>query len=279
MSRQLSYALIINLLGFAAVANGPYSLVFDMDVPDAIPLATPGPKGINSLCLDEWSRHKELIINKRDSLYDAIADKEKLSRNKEKAQHEINSLKARLSNLDKVIGLVNTLEKSDVEYILKPSIKAEGSTAYDTRRRCIVLTVGSTANFIHEITHGGQYEAGEIIFDSQLDKSYLQDLYDEVEAYKAQFAYDPSSVSSLKSSFVARSLADITPRWVEDLQSAEGEKTYRDHSKIRVNIYSGKAVLLMAYPQLASQFSGWADSWTMKEAPNVVYKRQPMVVQ
>jgi len=279
MSRHLSYALIINLIGFASVANSPYSLVFDMDMPDAIPLATSAPRGINSLCLDEWSRHKELIINKRDSLYYAIADKEKFCRNKEKTQHGIIALKARLANLDKVIDLVNTLEKSDVEYILKPSAKAEGSTAYDTRRKCIVLTVGSTANFIHEITHGGQYETGEIIFDSLLDKSYLQDLYDEAEAYKAQFSYDPSSVSALKSSSVARTLAEITPQWVENLQSPEGEKTYRDHSKIRVNIHSGKAVLLLAYPQLENQFKGWADTWTMKEAPNVVYKRQPLVVQ
>lgn len=278
MSRQLSYALIINLIGFASVANSP-SLVFDMNTLDAILLARSGPKGINSLCLDEWSRHKELIINKRDSLYYAIIDKEKFNRNKEKTQQEINSLKARLTNLDKVIDLVNTLEKSDVEYILEPSTKAEGSTSYDTRKKCIVLTVGSTANFIHEITHGGQYETGEIIFDSLLDKSYLQDLYDEAEAYKAQFSYDPSSVSALKSNSVARSLAEITPQWVENLQSPDGEKTYRDHSRIRVNIHSGKAALLLAYPQLESQFKEWSDTWTMKEAPNIVYKRQPLIVK
>jgi hypothetical protein len=265
----------MNLVGFASMADAP----FMNDHSDAIPLVSSAPKGINSLCLDEWSRHKELIINKRDSLYYVISVKEKANRNKEKIHHEILSLKARMASLDKVLDLVNALEKSDVEYILKPSSKAEGSTAYDTHRKCIVLTVGSTANFIHEITHGGQYEVGEIIFDSLLDKSYLQDLYDETEAYKAQFAYDPSSVSELKSSSVPRSMDDITPQWVENLQSPEGEKTYSNHSKIRVNIHSGKAVLMIAYPNLANQFKGWADSWTMKEAPNVVYKRQPLIVR
>jgi hypothetical protein len=264
MSRQLSYLLIINLIGIASAAIDPTLFVSPI---------SPAPKGINSLCLDEWSRHKELILNKRDSLQYAIIDREKCTRNKERIQ-QTNLLKARLTNLDKVIDLINMLENSDVEYILRSSQKAEGSTSYDTRRKCIVLTVGSTANFIHEITHGGQYEAGEIMFDSLLDKSYLQDLYDETEAYKAQFSYDPSSVSALRSSSVARTLEEITPQWVEDLQSQDGEKTYREHSRIRVNIHSGKATLLLAYPQLESQFKGWSDNWTMKEAPNVVYKRQ-----
>lgn len=268
MSRQFSYVLIINLIGFA-------SAVMDPSLPG--PPVSSAPKGINSLCLDEWSRHKELILNKRDSLHYAIIDKEKCNRNKEKIQQEITSLKNRLTILDKVIDLVNTLEKSDVEYILRSSQKAEGSTSYDTRRKCIVLTVGSTANFIHEITHGGQYEAGEIMFDSLLDKSYLQDLFDEAEAYKAQFAYDPSSVSALRSGSVARTLEEITPQWVEDLQSQDGEKTYREHSKIRVNIHSKKATLLMAYPQFEDQFKKLADNWTMKEAPGIIYKTPPLV--
>lgn len=278
MSSPLSYVLIINLVAIAPVVNNPSYTILDIDRPGAGQWTTFVPKGINSSCLDEWSKHKELILHKRDSLHHAITGKAKCCR-KEKVQQEIQALKNRLEILDRVIDLITMLEKSDMEYTLKPSQKAEGSTSYDTRQRCIVLTVGSTANFIHEITHAGQYEAGEIMFDSVLDKSYLQDLYDEIEAYKAQYAYDPSSVSALTSSAVVRSLDDITPKWVEDLQSPEGEKTYHEHSRIRVNIHSGKATLLMAYPQLESQFKGWADNWTMKEVPHVVYKRQPFITK
>ncbi len=107
MSRLHAHVLIMNLIGFASMANAR----FVSDHSDANPLASPAPKGINSLCLDEWSRHKELIINKRDSLYYVIGEKEKYNRNKEKIQHEINSLKARMASLDKVLDLVNTLEK------------------------------------------------------------------------------------------------------------------------------------------------------------------------
>lgn len=276
MPRLLSYVLIINLIGFAPLVNQPF---LPASAINGASVKASAPKGINSLCLDEWSMHKELIINKRDSLQDAITDKEKYSRNREKAFNEIAGLKARVTNLDKVIHLINMLEKSDVEYVLRPSPKAEGSTSYDTRKKCIVLTVGSTANFIHEITHGGQYETGEIMFDSQLDKSYLQDLHDETEAYIAQFSYDPASVAALRSSSVARAMEHITPQWVADLQSQEGERTYREHSRIRVNIHSGKATLLLAYPQLESQFKGWADNWTMKDVPHVVYKKQAFVTR
>ncbi|WP_315820995.1 hypothetical protein [Paraflavitalea speifideaquila] len=44
-------------------------------------------------------------------MYYVIGEKEKYNRNKEKIQHEINSLKARMASLDKVLDLVNTLEK------------------------------------------------------------------------------------------------------------------------------------------------------------------------
>ncbi|MBO9566657.1 MAG: hypothetical protein J7621_28045 [Niastella sp.] len=277
MSRQLSF-LLINLIGFTSVANYPLFKESTIDKPHAGMIALPAPKGINSLCYDEWSRHKELIIDKRDSLQQAIIEKEnRACRYKEKAQQEINNLKARVTQLDKVIELINSLEKSDEQYILQTADKPEGSTSWDAKRKCVVLTVGSTANFIHEITHGGQYEAGEIIFDALLEKSYLQDLYDETDAYKAQYAYDPASITGLKSNTVARTMEDITPQWVANLQSKEGEKTYREHGLIRVNINSPKATLLIAYPQLENQFKTWADNCTMKEVPNVVYKQMPLV--
>lgn len=277
MSRQLSF-LLMNLIGFASVAHHPLFTESTIDKPDAGMMAIPAPKGINSLCYDEWSRHKELIIDKRDSLQEAITEKENSScRHKEKAQQEINGLKARVTQLDIVIELINSLEKSDEEYILSSSGNSEGSTSYDTKRKRIVLTVGSTANFIHEITHGGQYETGEIIFDALLEKSYLQDLYDEADAYKAQYAYDPATITDLKSNTVARTMEDITPQWVANLRSKKGEKIYREHGLIRVNINSPKATLLMAYPQLENQFKTWADNCTMKEVPNVVYKQHPFM--
>jgi len=277
MYGQLSYALIINLICMGVMATDPASTFPTINSPAPDRAGRQVFKGINSLCIDEWSQHKELILLKRDSLYYALNDLEKLNSSRERIQHEIFLLKQRLDLLDKVIERIGKLENSDVEYVLRPTRKAEGSTSWDTKKKCIVLTVGSTANFIHEAMHGWQYETGEIMFDANVDKSYLADLVDETEAYKAQFAYDPSSIASLRGATIARSVEAITNDWVASLQSAEGERTYREHSRIRVNINSPKSILLKAYPQLESQFSTWADSWTMKQVPNTIYKRHPVV--
>jgi hypothetical protein len=266
MSRHFSYVVILNLIGLAPLAT---------DSP--LWSSPPATKGINATCAGEWAWHKELIMDKRDSLYNALTGREKSQRCNDRCGREITLLKDRLAGLDKIIRIIHMLEKSDDEYILRSAHKAEGSLSYDTHKKCIVLTVGSTANFIHEITHAAQYEAGEIIFDAALDKSYLQDLYDEVEAYQAQFAYDPASVAALMAGSVARSPEQITTQWVAGLQSSDGEKTYQEHSRIRVNIHSKKATLLQAYPQFENQFRSWADNWTMKEAPGIIYKKQSLV--
>lgn len=277
MYGQLSYVLIIKLICLGVITTGPASTFPTTNSSIYSGASRRAPKGINSLCIDEWSQHKELILLKRDSLYYALNDLGKLNSSRERVQHEISLLKQRLDLLDKVIERIAKLENSDVEYVLRPTRKAEGSTSWDTKKKCIVLMVGSTANFIHEAMHGWHYETGEIMFDANVDKSYLADLVDETEAYKAQFAYDPSSISSLRGATVARSVEAITTDWVASLQSAEGERTYREHSRIRVNINSPKPILLKAYPQLESQFSSWADSWTMKQVPNTIYKRYPVV--
>lgn len=272
MSTHLTYVLYINLVCMGAALSHPVHPVANSPIHDSATI--PAPRGVNSLSLGEWSRHKELILAKRDSLSYAILDRSKCTR--EKARQELTLLKMRLDKLEKFIARIGILENSDVEYVLKPSLKDEGSTAWDARRKCIVLTVGSTANFIHELMHGWQYETGEIMFDARFPKCYLQDLEDEVEAYKAQFAYDPGSVTNLRANSIARTLVSITPQWVAGLTSKEGEMTYAEHGKVRVNINSSKAMLMLAYPQLQQQFNTWQDTWTMKILPDMVYKKQPV---
>ncbi len=103
MSGQASYAFLINLICLGATAIDPASTVSTTNSPVRLQATMPAPAGINSLCLDEWSGHKELILQKRDSLYYAILDKEKLNTSREKIQQEIALLKQRWLLLDNVI--------------------------------------------------------------------------------------------------------------------------------------------------------------------------------
>lgn len=274
MSTHLSYALIMNLVFAGALISDHANPV--SHAPFLGTELNLAPKGINSLSLGEWARHKELILSKRDSLSYAILDKSKCAHIRERSQDEISLLKSRLDKLEKVIARIGILENSDMEYVLRTTSKEEGCTSWDTKKHCIVFTVGSTANFIHELMHGWQFETGEIIFDARFEKGYLQDLDDEVDAYKAQFAYDPASVSNLCAATVVRKMEGITTQWVAGLVSGNGEKTYGEHGKVRVNINSPKAALMLAYPQLEQQFRTWQETWTMKEVPNVIYKKQPV---
>lgn len=272
MSTHLTYVLYINLVCMgAATSNSTPPVAY---TPIRISATIPAPKGINSLSLGEWSRHKELILAKRDSLSYAILDRPTCK--SDKAHQDLAVLQWRLDKLEKIIARIGILENSDVEYVLKGTSKEEGSTSWDAYKKCIVLTVGSTANFIHELMHGWQYETGEIMFDARFNKCYLQDLEDEVEAYKAQYAYDPGSVSNLRATSTVRSMRSITPLWVAGLINKEGEKTYAEHARVRVNINSPKAMLMLAYPQLQQQFNTWQETWTMKNVPDMIYKQQPV---
>ncbi|WP_276485033.1 hypothetical protein [Paraflavitalea pollutisoli] len=272
MSIHLTYVLYINLVCMGAVTSHPAPSVANDPIPVSATILS--PKGINSLSLGEWSRHKELILAKRDSLSYAILDRAKCK--SDKAQQDLAVLQARFDKLEKVIAQIGILENSDVEYVLKGTSNDVGSTSWDVHKKCIILSVGSTANFIHELMHGWQYETGEIMFDARFNKCYLQDLEDEVEAYRAQYAFDPGSVTNLPAASTLRSMRGITPVWVSGLTNKDGEKTYAEHGRVRVNVNSSKAMLMLAYPQLQQQFITWQETWTMKNVPDMIYKQHPV---
>ena len=95
---------------------------------------------------------------------------------------------------------MGALEASDQVYSLSSTAEGEnGGVTLNTSTNVIDIKSGSTSNFVHEMTHAGQFEAGDMAFDSKTGNTLAQDIYDEVSAYKAQFAYNPSSVSGLTS--------------------------------------------------------------------------------
>ena len=88
-----------------------------------------------------------------------------------------------------------------------------------------------TATFVHEVTHAGQFESGELGFNRQTGEPLAYDTYDEVAAYKAQYAYDPWSVVELKSTTTVNSMSDICNLWVQGIET-NGIKIYAPGSNI-----------------------------------------------
>lgn len=105
-----------------------------------------------------------------------------------------------------------------------------------------------------------------------------QDLGDEIGAYRAQFAFDPSSVSGLTSSSTPTSFNAITSPWVQGITKTDGTKPYgpggsANTGLVPVNINSNVNTLMQAYPNAAGTLQGLPASSTLKSLPGVYYKQ------
>lgn len=236
---------------------------------------------VDSASMPEWNAQKANITAQRDNFSKGISDLTSLSKSTGiNLNGIIQGLQNQVSSLDGTLGDLTALENSSQLYSLNPNGGEVGGTAYNTSNNSIVFTYSGTSNFIHETTHGTQYENHEIAF---LANGSLvgQDVGDEVAAYRTQYSYDPASVSGLKSSSVVHSINDITSAWVQGITTLTGIKPYAPGGSSNtgvspVNINSGKAALIKAYPNLASTIQSLPSNFTLKSITGIHYK-QPVV--
>jgi hypothetical protein len=178
-------------------------------------------------------------------------------------------------NLD---GLENSIQK----YAIRHIEKSPGETTYDIAHDVLIFNIqkNNTANFVHETTHGGQYQKGEIVFrDVKVEGmpdtcTGLGDDFDnEVEAYKAQFAYDPGSVTDLPNALDRHPehLHEINVVWLINLTDTVGTRVYLPNGKDgvterHINIYSTKKDMIAAYPK--ADFKDYKDDYVLGNDPN-----------
>ena len=208
----------------------------------------------------EWNKAKNAIIYLRDSLQRRldgawIIDKNGVRKNK--LLNVDGNVCLRVQYLNRTIHNMEIVEQSSQRYGLSPikeQVKeGKTETSYNIPKRLIEIGYYSsaTANFVHELTHAAQFETQDIGYDTILGNSIAQDWKDEVDAYKAQFAYDPSTVSGLTSSSMADRFTKITKPWLMDLVS-EGRKEYGSTGAatglVPINIDSPLDSLILACP-------------------------------
>ena len=230
--------------------------------------------------LKEWEELKRKIERERDRLQSKInklnARAEAKGWSSEKLASKIGNKAERLASLNSSIETMGTLEGSDQVYSLSHTVNGEnGGVTLNTSTNVIDIRFGGTANFVHEMTHAGQFESGDIAFSNN-GMSYLQDVYDEVAAYKAQFGFSPSSVTGLSSTSVANSFDAITPAWVQGLKDASGNMPYAvrgpaNTGLIPVNINSTKGDLIKAYPWVTG-LNYLPANYNIKNTPGIYYK-------
>ena len=115
----------------------------------------------------------------------------------------------------------------------------------------IQISYTGIANLIHEITHGGQFLLGDVGFDIEGKGAYI-DVYDELEAYTAQYYYDANSLPS-------NNYTVLTLPWLLDIMDDQGEYPYRKIGQIP---YNGNAMyqdMVEAYPHNESSFEYFRD--------------------
>ena len=232
-----------SLSAFAMVANNPVMLI------------DPNGMEIEEGSKEEFKKQKGFVIGARNMLNDQISN---LSGKKQTDARvaKINSLEKRRDRLDEVVQTMSDLGDSDQMYRLSETDGAMGSVSLDSDEVInITFNKSSTANFVHEITHAGQFENGEIAFSSESGQGFM-DVYDEISAYQNQAAFNPGSLPNGTGK-------KLTPSWImsiPDPNSKFGLSLYGDHSLTKYGVSD---------PIPISGFSGKS----LKETQNVYFKK------
>ena len=200
--------------------------------------------------------------------------------NRGASQSRVDALNERIDGLGETINNLNDLESSAVTYKLTqldPNTNSEGSTTYDTSDNTVSINYirGSTSNFVHEATHAHQFDTGNIAFPAAGGDPVGVDLFDEVAAYKAQYAYDPSSVSRLTSSSQINNMGNINATWVRNIQNTVTNTfPYQaQHVGIRpVNVNTTVRAMRIAYPSV--NFGNMNNALTLRQIiPGIISNR------
>ena len=142
----------------------------------------------------------------------------------------------RIAGLRSSLGTMNTMANSNNVYSfidISGIKKASGDFTYDPEAKKFVISFISSPNLIHEITHAGQYEEGEVGFwlltdeNGQITVQSISDIFDEINAYRAEHAYSP--IAGIKHAY------DINTKFVHNLRNANGYLVYAPGGRANIS--------------------------------------------
>ena len=199
----------------------------------------PDGRYIITNCEHEWNDNKRRIENKVLRLQHKAA----LLEQKGGRDKRLNKLNERINGLNQTLATINNIENSSQGYYLSHAIGEVGGVQYDVTSGLINIRYvsGSTESFIHEVTHAGQFETGDIAFSPDSGRTFAQDIYDEVAAYQAQKYYSGGDAAKITAQYV-RNIRD--PQTGELMYAQSGST---NTSQIPISIWTPYGVVRKAY--------------------------------
>ena len=190
---------------------------------------------------NEWDHNKQEIKDVKERLDNFVNEiREKGCQHgwsEKKIQRRTQEYEERANILQNTLDVMRALEESAETYTL---IKSKKSGKFQQGGSCDKLEIlySSTARFVHEVTHAGQYHRHEIGFINRIPVCY--DIYDEINAYQAAIAFDPWCYDNQY-----HQLSDVTIEWTKSRTSNGKYFPYKNlpERPINFNIEGVRAVL------------------------------------
>ena len=206
---------------------------------DGNPVRFVDPTGsvIEESCLENWNLHKERIKQK----YNGLQQKLSLLQRSGKIDHSFEVINKRIKGLEQTLETIDKLEKSEQTYSLSMAADKMGGLSYNSLSGIIMISIidNNTWSFVHEITHAGQFETGDIAFVKDSGETLAQDVYDEQQAYLSE-AY-----------FLGTNPNDITIDWIHSITTIDGKPLYSlsvsNTASIPINIWTPLPEVITAY--------------------------------
>ena len=155
----------------------------------------PDGRAIEEKSREEWESLQRIITKTAQKIERRIIKLESKGKNGKNLTY----LKERLSSISGTLSTMKVLEDSKHTYSLSHANESTGEVTYKNGQIDISYIAGSVPNFVHELTHAGQFESGDIGFHRTNGTVYAHDIFDEIAAYRAQVYYSGGDVSKVTS--------------------------------------------------------------------------------
>ena len=213
------------------------------------PMRFADPRGgkIDPESNDNWNKQKQQIT---ETIVDRIFQ---IVTNTEKANPSY--IKKSIMGLFMTLSVMDQMERNrNWTFALSP--KSKGTTGYTQLTRdpnhkmAYLFTIGyvSVDNFVHEVTHCGQFLTGKVVFEeTEGGFGAYVDIYDELDAYRFQYYYDQNSLP-------LNDYPIFTEKWLRNIKDDKGNYPYREDGIISFDKFATKEIMQEAYPDFFEEF-------------------------